>query len=186
MPAAAASDSNDPKTVLLSEVAAARAGDREKISALRVDDGVTQNSKLMLVADIAIAQGKFDQALGDHFGIEAAGREMKRWPQRDVALIRSSKVTIRGETADVVFDDSGHTKIVLTLQDGHWRLPVSAITRVVENAAPHEVGGRYVNVAHAWTEVADQIKLGQYPTAEAAAQAAEDRVNDAVEGKDAQ
>jgi len=181
----AGSDVKSPKTVLLDEIGAASSGNAPAVQASLFTLEKQGDLLLEAVAEAAIAKFNYAHAIADKFGKDAAD-QLGVSRNSAVAHITSATETIHGDHADVIWKSGSETKQVTLLNvNGQWRIPITAVAPAVEDAG-YQIGGRYYNIAKAYSEMADEIRAGQFPTAQAAAQAAADRVGDAAAGRDSQ
>jgi hypothetical protein len=179
-------DPASPKAALLAEIKAARAGDVAAVQAIIYAANDEDKLALGALAEVAVARARYEQAMNDRFGKDAAGKFAVS-SSSAIEQITAADESIHEDHADVTVKNGAETtQIVLIKIHGSWKVPASVIIKRIENTPPHVLGGRYIDVAAAFDDTVAGIKAGEYPTADDAAGAASTKVDDAANGKNAQ
>ena len=145
----------------------------------------TNSEEAMLrpnLAGVCVMAGTYESAMTTQFGKAAAGK----WGMTPAAGPGGETVT--GEKATVRLPGKAGSGVALVRQEGQWKLTFAGVeaflsARHVEPAVPtDEPLRRLTDVAEGMRQVIDAIGRGEYPTATAAADAAEKAWTDAARG----
>jgi hypothetical protein len=173
-PAAPASSSgqadvNDtsPRGVLKLLAAALRDGDPERIRAVMHAATPAESKMVTAMAEMARAMSALQKAAVKQFGREAAKEVVGDTDATDAeskARIDSADVKISGDTATVTMEDGEETPVVLKRVAGHWKLPMSELSKGADPAALEERLVALADQARLVRDLAGEIESGKYNT----------------------
>ncbi|HEX8322789.1 MAG TPA: hypothetical protein VF595_02645 [Tepidisphaeraceae bacterium] len=144
------------------------------------------------LADLIVAAAHFDRAMQEKFKREAAGKYAVAPTEADAAW-QAADETVQGDAATLTATIGGQkVNVAMAKRDGVWRVTYGgAVTfagvRKVDGSVPSDESmRRYTEMAQALRSTAAGVRAGEFPTAAAAAEAAQQRVIDAQSGRGAQ
>ena len=155
-------DSSDPKSVAVEFYTAVGKGDATAAKALSIagpreqkwiDANATMNAGFKHLYAAALAK----------YGPEGAKRFAEKSPAEHSAdLVEKSPVRQQGDAAGIIINEKTGAAIVLTRQDGAWKMDWA---RGAKDKDLHPQTALYTRMADALNEIANGIHSGTYPTA---------------------
>lgn len=180
-------DPKSPAGALLAELDSSARGDLVAVATKLYPETAEQKTMIPAFAQLAVAKAHFSLTMTSRFGAAASGKYGVDLDSQRAEVFRS-RCTIKRDKAEIELGNGNDLKrFVLVKTHDQWLVPVSFVTDVnIENAAPHEMGGRIVAMAEALSEIAQQVEHGDFKSADQAAQAASVAVDQAARGANAQ
>jgi hypothetical protein len=162
-------DASDPtpKGALKQLAAALRDGDVERIRGVMHATTPAESKMVTAMAEMARAMAALQKSAVKQFGREAAKEVVGDTDATDAeskARIDSADVKISGDTATVTMEDGEETPVVLKRVSGHWKLPMSELSKGADPAALDERLTGLAEQARLVRDLAGEIETGKYGT----------------------
>lgn len=183
--APATTQAGSPKAAVMAMIEAAEKGRaatvRHLLHAANADEAMTVDA----VTELVIMRARYERAMRDQFGKEAAGTYGVPWLVSREALQNATEV-IDGNRAEVVIQNqTGSRRLPLAYDADTWKVSLPAAASPEGVFPADEPVRRYADMTEALVQATQSVMTGQYKTAQQASQETATLVERAYLGRDA-